>query len=183
MITTDDEVIVAIIDDEDSIRRSLLRLLTSSGHSVLAFASAAEFLASHECETVTCVVSDLQMPGLDGLQLQEVLRRRLPHLSVVLITGHGDVPTSVTAMKGGAVDFLEKPVKGEMLIQAIRNAVARTRKLKIHHAEIRQLLASYEKLTLREREVFALVAAGLLNKQVAAQLGAAEKPSSNTAAG
>jgi FixJ family two-component response regulator len=175
MVTTDDKVIVAIIDDEYSIRRSLQRLLTASGHSALAFGSAAEFLASPECETVACVVSDLRMPGFDGLQLQEVLRKRLPHLSVVMITGHGDVGTSVTAMKAGAVDFLEKPVKGEVLMQAIQNAVARSLKLQTHHAEIFQLRASYEKLTQREREVFALVAAGLLNKQVAAELGAAER--------
>jgi FixJ family two-component response regulator len=173
--TIDDKISIAVIDDEDSIRRSLQRLLISFGHDVRPFASAMEFLASPECETVSCVISDLRMPGLDGLQLQETLRKKLPHLSVVMITGHGDVPASVTAMKAGAVDFLEKPVKGKMLLQAIQQAVERSQKLKSHHAEITQLKARYEKLTPREREVFALVASGLLNKQVGGELGAAER--------
>jgi FixJ family two-component response regulator len=170
-----EKIAIAIIDDDDSIRRSLLRLLTATGHKLHAFASAAEFLASPECATVSCVVSDLRMPGLDGLQLQEALRRKLPHLSMVFITGHGDVPATVTAMKAGALDFLEKPVKGGVLIEAIQRAVERSRKLKTAQTEIAQLEIRYETLTPREREVFSLVTAGLLNKQIAAELGAAEK--------
>jgi FixJ family two-component response regulator len=173
--TISDEISIAIIDDEDSLRRSLQRLLISFGHKAHTFASASEFLASSECETVACVISDLRMPGLDGLQLQEVLLQKLPHLSVVMITGHGDIPSSVIAMKAGAVDFLEKPVKAAALMEAVRQAIERSRKLKAAHAEVRHLQDRYEKLTRREREVFALVAVGLLNKQVAAELGAAEK--------
>jgi FixJ family two-component response regulator len=169
-----EKITVAVIDD-DSIRRSLQRLLTSTAHEVHVFASAGEFLASPQCETALCVVSDLRMPGLDGLQLQEVLREKLPHLSVVMITGHGDVPAIVTAMKGGAVDFLEKPFKGSVLIGAIRQAAERTRRLEAVNTEIGELKACHKQLTPREREVFALVAAGLLNKQIAAELDAAEK--------
>jgi FixJ family two-component response regulator len=165
---------VAIIDD-DAVRRSLLRLLKCAAYEVCAFASAREFLASSDCETVSCVVSDLRMPGFDGLQLQEALQEKVPHLSIVMITGHGDVPVIVKAMKAGAVDFLEKPVPGSVLMEAIQQAVERSRRLKAANTEISQLKARYEKLTPREREVLALVATGLLNKQIAAELGAAEK--------
>jgi FixJ family two-component response regulator len=175
MVTINDEAIVAIVDDEYSVRRSMRRLLTSSGHSVLTFPSAAEFLASPECETVSCVVSDLRMPGLDGLQLQAALQEKLPHLSVVLITGDGDVRATVSAMKAGALDFLEKPINGEVLIEAINHAVERSRERKALNDEISQLKGRFEKLTPREREVFGLVAAGLLNKQVGAELGASER--------
>jgi FixJ family two-component response regulator len=166
---------VAIIDDEESVRKSLVRMLRAKGLSALAFASAREFLDSPHIATVSCVVSDLRMPGLDGLGFQRMLRAQLPHLSVVFITGHGDIPASVTAMKGGAVDFLEKPVKGAALLDAIQRASERSFNLQTSNAEIDGLKARYETLTRREREVFSLVAAGLLNKQVAAELGVAEK--------
>jgi FixJ family two-component response regulator len=169
------EVIVAIIDDEIAIRRSLKRLLVSAGLTVLAFESAAEFLASPECEQASCVVSDLRMPGLNGLQLQEALHKRCPHLSVVLITGYGDVRATATAMKAGAIDFLEKPIKGTELIQAVQNAIEHSQELKTLNAQITQLKASYASLTPREREVFAFVTVGLLNKQVGAALGASER--------
>ena len=167
--------IVAVIDDEESVRTSLVRLLRAKGLEALAFASAGEFLNSPQNSSVSCVVSDLRMPGLDGLGFQQVLQARLPHLSIVFITGHGNVPASVAAMKAGAVDFLEKPVKGAALIDAIRRACTRSRNLRAVHSELDTLKARYETLTPREREVFSLVAAGLLNKQVAAELGVAEK--------
>lgn len=167
--------VVAIIDDEDSVRRSLVRMLGSKGLQALAFPSAEEFLDSPQSKIVSCVVSDLRMPGLDGLGFQRMLLAKLPHLSMVFITGHGDVPASVTAMKAGAVDFLEKPVKGDALIDAIHRASERSFNLLSTNAEIDALKIRYKTLTPREREVFSLVAAGLLNKQVAAELGVAEK--------
>jgi len=167
--------IVAVIDDEESIRRSLVRLLRAKGLEAQAFASAGEFLNSPQSGSVSCVVSDLRMPGLDGLGFQQMLQARLPHLSIVFITGHGDVPASVAAMKAGAVDFLEKPVKGVALIDAIGRACIRSQNLRASHSELDTLKARYETLTPREREVFSLVAAGLLNKQVATELGVAEK--------
>ena len=167
--------VVAIIDDEASVRKSLVRMLGTKGVHALAFPSAQEFLDSPQSKAVSCVVSDLRMPGLDGLGFQRMLHAKLPHLSMVFITGHGDVPASVTAMKAGAVDFLEKPVKGAALIDAIQRASERSLRLRVTNAEIDALRARFETLTPREREVFSLVAAGLLNKQVAAELGVAEK--------
>lgn len=166
---------VAVIDDDDSIRRALPRLLSSKGYQVHAFGSAQEFLASREIDAVSCVISDLKMPDLDGLQFQEALGAKRPDLSLVFITGHGDIPASVVAMKAGAVDFLEKPIKSTELMQAIRQAIERTHRLRTASAKTDQLKLRYARLTPREREVFALVAAGLLNKQIGAELGAAEK--------
>ncbi len=167
--------VVAIIDDEQSVRKSLVRILQAKGLQALAFPSAQEFLDSPQGQIVSCVVSDLRMPGLDGLGFQRMLHAKLPHLSMVFITGHGDIPASVTAMKAGAVDFLEKPVKGATLIDAIHRASERSFNLRTTNAEIDALKVRYQTLTRREREVFSLVAAGLLNKQVAAELGVAEK--------
>ncbi|MGA8568779.1 MAG: response regulator [Candidatus Binataceae bacterium] len=166
---------VAIIDDEESVRKSLVRMLQAKGLQALAFPSAQEFLDSAQSKVVSCVVSDLRMPGLDGLGFQRRLHAKLPHLSMVFITGHGDISASVAAMKAGAVDFLEKPVKGAALLDAIRRACERSVNLRATNAEIDVLKARYETLTPREREVFSLVATGLLNKQVAAELGIAEK--------
>jgi len=168
-------IIVAVIDDDASWRNALVRLLTAAGQEVRDFSSARQFLDSPDCEKVSCVVSDLRMPGVDGLQLQAALRDRIPHLSILFVTGYGDVPQTVSAMKAGAVDFLEKPVKSARLLEAIHGAIARSHELKASANEIRDLRIRYETLTRRERDVMALVAAGLLNKQVAAELGAAEK--------
>ena len=169
------KTLVAIIDDEESVRKSLVRMLQARGLQSLAFPSAQAFLDSPQITTVSCVVSDLRMPGMDGISFQRTLHARLPHLSMVFITGHGDISASVTAMKAGAVDFLEKPVKGAALIDAIHRASERSFNLQAVNAEIDALKVRYETLTPREREVFSLVAAGLLNKQVAAELGVAEK--------
>lgn len=166
---------IAVIDDDGSIRRSLARMLGAAGLEPLVYSSAKEFLDAAESASVSCVISDLKMPEVDGLDLQRALSTRLPHLSMVFITGHGDVPASVTAMKAGAVDFLEKPVRGSALLEAINRGVERSRGLLDAATEIRALKIRYARLTPREREVFALVAAGLLNKQVAAELGASEK--------
>lgn len=171
----DEKSRIAVIDDDLSIRKSMLRMLATAGFGVVVFASAAEFLAAPDLERISCVVSDLRMPGMDGLALQQALLPRLPHLSMVFITGHGDVPASVTAMKAGAVDFLEKPVRSKVLLDAINRAAERSRKLLAELTELEETKIRYQRLTARESEVFALVAAGLLNKQIAAELGAAER--------
>jgi FixJ family two-component response regulator len=170
-----DKTRIAIIDDDLSIRKSLMRMLSFAGFEVVAFPSADEFLAAVDTDKVSCAVSDLRMPGVNGLELQQTLRAKLPHLSMVFITGHGDVPTGVSAMKAGAVDFLEKPVRSAVLLEAVNRAVERSRNLLAASTEIEELRIRYERLTTRESEVFALVATGLLNKQIGAELGAAEK--------
>jgi FixJ family two-component response regulator len=172
---TNDRGIVAVVDDDDSIRKALVRTLTSAGMEVLAFSSAYEFLAVVESERVSCVVSDLRMPDIDGLHLQSALAERMAHVAIVFVTGHSDVPSTVRAMKSGAVDFLEKPVKRADLLEAIARAIQRTHRAEAEARDLNSLKRRYAKLTPRERQVFALVAAGLLNKQIAAELGNAEK--------
>lgn len=166
---------VAVIDDDKAIRRALARLIRSAGFEAFTFSSAPEFLAAPDAEGVGCAVIDLRMPGLSGLELQEEINRRLPHLSVVFLTGHGDVPSSVRAMKAGAVDFLEKPVAEEALLTAVRRAIERSHEMKTSGAELEELQRRYRLLTPREREVFALVTAGFLNKQIGFDLGPSEK--------
>jgi FixJ family two-component response regulator len=166
---------VAVIDDDQSARTALARLLKSAGIETATFSSAREFLDDPNRGSLGCAVIDLRMPDLDGLALQQELDKTLPHLSVVFITGNGDVPTSIRAMKAGAVDFLEKPVPEAALLEAVGRATERTRQMKAAKQELDNLSERYRTLTRREREVFGLVTAGLLNKQVAAELGAAEK--------
>lgn len=167
--------LVAIVDDDHATRRSLTRLMTTLGYEVCTFASAQEFLDSPERERVSCVLADLMMPRMNGLELQQQLAATHPHLSLVFISGHGDIPSATGAMKGGAVDFLEKPFRRSALVEAVDRAIQRTRKQGADAAHRNELNARYARLTAREREVFALVAAGLLNKQIGAELGAAEK--------
>jgi len=167
--------IIAVIDDDESIRKALVRMLGASGLEVLAFPSAQEFLCAPDRERVSCVVSDLRMPDIDGLHLQTALAENMPHVGIVFVTGHADVPSSVTAMKSGAVDFLEKPVKRAALLEAIARATRRTHSAEAEATELNELRRRFDGLTPRERQVFSLVSAGLLNKQVAAELGSAEK--------
>ena len=166
---------VAVIDDNKSARTSLARLIKTAGIEVVSFSSAPEFLEDPIRNQVDCAVTDVRMPGVDGFKLQETLAQTLPYLSVVFITGHGDIPMTVRAIQGGAVDFLEKPVDDEALLEAIRRAAARSRDQKVSHAEIDDLQRRYDLLTPREREVFQLVTAGLLNKQAGAELGTTER--------
>jgi FixJ family two-component response regulator len=175
LMTSKDKEIVAIIDDDESIRRALVRMIGAVGIEVLAFSSAKEFLAVVGNERVSCVVSDLRMPEIDGLHLQTALAERMPEVALVFVTGHGDVPSTVQAMKSGAVDFLEKPVKRADLLEAIARATQRTHRAEAEARDVNSLKERYAKLTPRERQVFALVTAGLLNKQIAAELGNAEK--------
>jgi FixJ family two-component response regulator len=166
---------VAVIDDNKSARTSLARLIKTAGIEVVSFSSAPEFLGDPIRNQVDCAVTDVRMPGVDGFKLQEMLAQTLPYLSVVFITGHGDIPMTVRAIQGGAVDFLEKPVDDEALLEAIRRAAERSRDQKASRAELGDLQRRYELLTPREREVFQLVTAGLLNKQAGAELGTTER--------
>jgi FixJ family two-component response regulator len=168
--------IVFVVDDDASVRKALARLLASAGYAVETFASAREFLdRGHHQDTPGCVVLDISMPGLSGLDLQRELMAFTPPLPIIFITGHGDVPTSVRAMKGGAVDFLTKPVNDQDLLSVIKLAIARNVEARTRTAELRELQRRADTLTPREREVMALVVRGRLNKQVAAELGTVEK--------
>jgi FixJ family two-component response regulator len=166
---------VAVIDDDQSVRSSLARAIKSAGMEVASFSSADEFLNDPFLNQIDCAVTDVRMPGIDGLALQEMLARTQPHLSLVFITGQGDVPISVRAMKGGAVDFLEKPVDRKALLEAVRRAAERSREQKVSRAEIDDLQRRYELLTPRERQVFQLVTAGRLNKEASVELGTSEQ--------
>jgi FixJ family two-component response regulator len=166
---------VFVVDDDASVRKALARLVRSAGMKAQAFPTAEAFLAESHVEPASCLVLDVRLPGLNGLQLQEALNRKGYPLAIIFITGHGDVPTSVRAMKAGAVDFLQKPFEDSDLLDAIRRAIARSREAFAKQAESARLQRRYDTLTPREREVLSLVVAGLLNKQVAAELGAAEK--------
>ena len=166
---------VALIDDDKSARTSLARLIKTTGIELVSFSSALEFLEDPIRNQVDCVVTDVRMPGVDGFKLQETLANTLPYLSIVFITGHGDIPMTVKAIKGGAVDFLEKPVDDEALLEAIHRAAERSRSQKASDAELALLQRRYALLTPRERQVFELITAGLLNKQAGAELGTVER--------
>lgn len=172
---TPDRRIVYVVDDEPSVLRGIQRLLTATGLQVCAFASARSFLDHYDAEAAGCLVLDIAMPGLSGLDVQEHLAARGAILPLIFLTGHADVQTSVRAMKRGADDFLTKPVNDTDLLAAIEAALGRNdalRKARAEQAEIERLVAT---LTPREREVLAHVVSGELNKQVAAHLGTAEK--------
>jgi FixJ family two-component response regulator len=174
-VTTLMAPLVFLVDDDASVRKSLARLVKTAGYEAELFASVREFLARAPYDGPCCLVLDVRMPGLTGLDLQEALRVAGQRLSIVFITGHRDIPVSVKAMKAGAVDFLTKPVDAETLLAAIRQAVARTltdRRRQARLAEVRDRIAT---LTPREAAVFALVVTGMLNKQIGAELGIAEK--------
>ena len=170
-----DEPTVFVVDDDPSVRRSVVRLLESAGLRVEGFESGEAFLAHRRPTGPGCVVLDVRMSGMSGLELQRRLRAVGRPMAIVFITGHGDVPMSVVAMKGGAVDFLLKPFDDEALLAAIDRGIGRDRAWLLEQQELAVLRARYDRLTPREQQVFALVAAGLLNKQVAAQLGTSEK--------
>jgi len=167
--------LVFLVDDDASVRRGLTRLLLSAGHSVEVFASAAEFLARAPHVGPSCLILDIRMPGLNGLDLQEALTRQARDEQIVFITGHADVPMSVHAMKAGAVDFLPKPFDNEALLQAVEHALARSAERTQQRIERKALRSKLDELTPREFEVLRFVIAGLLNKQIGAQLGVAEK--------
>jgi len=164
------EAIVAIVDDDHSVQRGLRRLIRSAGWKATTFASAQEFLARSRTESPNCVLLDLQMPGLSGLDLQKRMAEVGMENPIVFLTGHGDIPASVRAMKAGAVQFLTKPVDEEALLQAIEEAVERDRRTRQQHVDMSELRGRYESLSAREQEVMQQVISGMLNKQIAAEL-------------
>jgi FixJ family two-component response regulator len=164
---------VYIVDDDVSVRESLELLLKHEGWQPELFASAQEFLSSPRPHVPCCLVLDVTLPGLNGLELQQQLEHR-DDIPIIFITGHGDVPMTVQAMKAGAVEFLTKPFEDDVLLDAIRGAVDRSRLAIEREAEMQALRDRYASLTTREREVMLLVVAGLLNKQVGGELGISE---------
>jgi FixJ family two-component response regulator len=165
--------IVFVVDDDISVRESLELLVTTAGWQPETFASASEFLARPRATVSCCLVLDVTLPGLNGLELQQQLAERT-EMPIIFITGHGDVPTSVQAMKAGAVEFLTKPFKDDVLLEAIRSALERSRVALHLDSEMRVLRTCHKSLTPRECEVMALVVSGLLNKQVGGELGISE---------
>jgi FixJ family two-component response regulator len=165
--------LVFVVDDEVSVRESLELLMGAEGWRVETFASAADFMSRPRAMVPCCLVLDVRLPGLNGLELQRQLAGRTD-IPIIFITGHGDIPTSVHAMKAGAVDFLTKPLENDMLLAAIRHALERSRAALLHEAKMRKLQTHYASLTPRERDVMALVVSGLLNKQVGGELGISE---------
>ena len=168
------EAIVAIVDDDPSIREGVGSLLRSVGWMVETFASAEEFVARPRANSPSCVLLDLQLPDLSGLDLQKWMIDAKLEIPVVFISGHGDIPASVRAMKAGAIEFLTKPFDEEQLLQAITEAIDRDRDLRQQHGEMRGIRARYDSLSPREQQVMHLVVSGLLNKQIAAELDISE---------
>ncbi len=166
--------IVFVVDDDISIRESLELLIRSEGWKPETFASAQEFLARPRVFVPTCLILDVSLPGLNGLDLQKRVAIERIDMPIIFITGHGDVPMTVQAMKAGAVEFLTKPFGDEVLLTAIRHALERSRTALAHEAEMLSLRECYASLSPREREVMALVVSGLLNKQVGGELGISE---------
>src|ERR1700677_2517085 len=166
--------IVFVVDDDVSVRESLELLIRCEGWQPETFASAREFLARPRGLVPSCLVLDVSLPGLSGLDLQKDIAVERPDMPIIFITGYGDVPKTVQAMKAGAVEFLTKPFSDDVLLSAIRQAVERSETTLGHAAEMRKLRDRYASLTSRERQVMALVVSGLLNKQVGAELGISE---------
>lgn len=166
---------VFVVDDEPSVRRGLNRLLKAAGYSVEVFATAREFLERGAAEELACLVLDVKMPDLNGLELQQALTEANRPVPIIFVTGHGDIPTSVRAMRAGATDFLSKPFDASDLIAAIERALETARQQQMEQAERSQVEQRLAALTPREQEVLRQVITGQLNKQIAASLGASEK--------
>jgi FixJ family two-component response regulator len=166
--------VIFVVDDDISVRESLELLIRHEGLEVETFTSAQEFLARPRASVPSCLILDVSLPGLNGLELQKRVALDRHDMPIIFITGHGDIPMTVQAMKAGAIEFLTKPFGDEVLLNAIRKAIDRSRILLDRDAEIQALKARYAHLTSREREVMALVVAGLPNKQVGGELGISE---------
>ena len=169
------EATVFVIDDESSVRKAVARLLKSAGHRAETFGSAEEFLRRPHYDGPGCLILDVKMPGQSGLELQEDLAKAEYYFPIIFVSGRSDIPVSVKAMKAGAVDFLTKPFKGTVLLEAVRLSLAKDRQVRSSRAEVQEIQRRLETLTAREREVLSLVVAGWLNKQIAYELGISEK--------
>ena len=172
---TDTDPIVFIVDDDDSVRKALSRLINSVGLNVETFASADDFLKRESHNGPACLVLDIRMPGLSGLDLQDELVAAGRTLPIIFVSGHGNIPLSVRAMKAGAVDCIEKPFEDQTLLEAINQSLRKDKKAKLEQAELREIQQRLDSLTPREREVFAYVVSGRLNKQIAFKLGTSER--------
>jgi FixJ family two-component response regulator len=166
--------LVFVVDDDAGTRESLKNLIRSVGLQVEVFASAQDFMRSQRPDVPACLVLDVRLPGLSGLDLQKQMAEAERQIPIVFISGHGDIPMTVRAMKAGAVEFLTKPFRDQDLLDAIQQALERDRKAREQRTEVEKLRARYRLLTPREREVMALVVTGLLNKQIAGELGTSE---------
>jgi RNA polymerase sigma factor (sigma-70 family) len=175
LLSTMKQAVVYVVDDDESLCRALSRLFRSVGLEAQTFPSARAFLEYPAPDRPACLVLDVRLPGPSGLDLQSELSRAGREVPIVFITGHGSVPTSVRAMKGGAVDFLQKPFNEQELLDSVQHALQRSREQRADGAERAEVERRLETLTPREREVLALVVAGMLNKQIADRLGSAEK--------
>jgi FixJ family two-component response regulator len=167
--------VVFVVDDDPIVCTSMKRLIRTLGLEVQTFSSAREFLHAKRPDAPGCLVLDVRMPELSGLDLQQELAQANIDLPIIFVTGHADIPMSVGAMKAGAIEFLTKPFREQDLLEAIQHGIGRHRASRERHAEISELQQRHDSLTPREREVFPLVASGLLNKQIADELGASEK--------
>jgi FixJ family two-component response regulator len=170
-----DEAIIHVVEDDASFRRAVTRLLRAANYQVRDYASASEFISADAAATPGCVLLDLRLPGTSGFDLQQSLASREDRLPIIFLTGHGDIPASVRAMKAGAVDFLTKPVPRETLLRAVQSALERDATERKARAILRELQARYKTLTAREREVLVHVVSGKLNKQIGFALGTSER--------
>lgn len=175
MNDADVQPVIHVVDDDAAFRTALMRLLRAAKYQVCGYSSAYEFLAARPGAKPGCVVLDLRMPEVTGFEVQQSLASMAEPLPVIFLTGHGDIPLTVKAMKAGAVDFLTKPVRREALLRAVKNALERDAANRASRSVLRELRERYETLTPREREVFAHVVGGNLNKQTASELGTAER--------
>lgn len=170
----DADPIVFVVDDDASVRDAVRKLISSVGLRVETFGSTREFLDAKRPQAPACLVLDVRLPDLSGLEFQRDLAKANIQIPIIFITGHADIPMTVRAMKAGAVEFLTKPFRGQELLDAIQDAIAKDRMAWNERERMRELLTRYESLTAREKEVLQLVASGLLNKQVGAELGTSE---------
>jgi FixJ family two-component response regulator len=171
---TDTTPVVFVVDDDASLRRAIKRLVESVGSQVELFGSAQEFLQAKRPDAPSCLVLDIRLPKISGLEFQRQLTDVGIHIPIIFITGHGDIPMTVRAMKAGAVEFLAKPFRDQDLLDAIQQALERDRTRRVQAAEVAKLRERYESLTSREREVLPLVVSGRINKQIAAEIGTSE---------